>query len=183
MPWVIKIPKRPDFCGAPPCPLCFNWVEDDRRPIEDQQQTEGFEKMKADMVLLLGRPLTPSEVEQLRKTAEEIHLRNRAPARDPALEAFNEAADRRAKDFLFKESAKPKAQLPPLRTKDLNKRNLDDMIDSGELKPMTEQQLLKERYEQLYRKYQRAPSGSREEAQAKLEMEKAKADLLLTQFV
>lgn len=28
MGYVIKIPKRSDFCGMPPCPLCYDWAED-----------------------------------------------------------------------------------------------------------------------------------------------------------
>lgn len=28
MGYVVKMPKRSDFCGMPPCPLCYDWADD-----------------------------------------------------------------------------------------------------------------------------------------------------------
>ena len=36
--YVPKVPRRFDFCGAPPCPLCFNPVTLDDQPIPSFQE-------------------------------------------------------------------------------------------------------------------------------------------------
>lgn len=33
--WVVKIPKHPEFCGRPPCGLCYIYVEDNG--VEEQR--------------------------------------------------------------------------------------------------------------------------------------------------
>lgn len=69
--WVIKIPQRPDFCGQPPCPLCYDWAEDNG---VDNTVQEGLERFSLD---LLGKKLadtTEAEFEQLKKLGCDIHM-------------------------------------------------------------------------------------------------------------
>lgn len=64
--WVKKIPERYDFCGRPPCGLCFDWVEPNAAPVE------GIVKMGRD---ILGKDeITPKERKQLEKAAERVHV-------------------------------------------------------------------------------------------------------------
>jgi hypothetical protein len=69
--WVPKVPRRPDFCGCPPCPLCYDWVDENRVAMD------GFLKFCLDM---LGRTLadalsrlpTPELREQFEKQMREL---------------------------------------------------------------------------------------------------------------
>jgi hypothetical protein len=80
MGWVVKKPKRYDFCGCPPCPLCFVWQEP--APPAKTEEPKAVAKAKPKVVDgmvklaldLLGRePTSDSEVSQLKDIAETIH--------------------------------------------------------------------------------------------------------------
>jgi hypothetical protein len=68
--WVPRTPRRPDFCGCPPCPLCFDWAEDNR--IES-----GMTKYIRD-ILGADRQSTAQEKKTLDDVAEKIHAANLA---------------------------------------------------------------------------------------------------------
>jgi hypothetical protein len=69
--WVPKVPRRPDFCGCPPCPLCYDWAD------ENKEVMQGFLKFCLDM---LGRTLedalsrlpTPELRDQFEKQMREL---------------------------------------------------------------------------------------------------------------
>lgn len=76
--WQVKIPKRNDFCGCPPCPLCYIWGDDLTQDLVD-----GIQKMKDDLLEIskpkgfLGeRKLSSDEEKAIEDAAELIHARN-----------------------------------------------------------------------------------------------------------
>jgi len=70
--WIVKIPKRYDFCGMPPCGLCFDWVEGESAPVD------GIVKMARDV---LGKDsITAEEERQLIAAAEHVHVIKKAEA-------------------------------------------------------------------------------------------------------
>lgn len=70
--WIVKIPKRYDFCGMPPCGLCFDWVEGESAPVD------GIVKMARDV---LGKEsITEEEERQLIAAAEHVHVIKKAEA-------------------------------------------------------------------------------------------------------
>jgi len=154
--FVPKTPKRADFCGCPPCPLCYDWVAD--QPVEvtieqpivqaEPLRVDGVEKMALD---LLGREPTQKELKTLREAAYTIHVRNRNQAK-AAEDAYRDAdamqRTERTIDALLKEAAKPKVEY-----KELNPVNIDTMArdESGELVADTkseEQEALERMYAQ-----------------------------------
>jgi hypothetical protein len=92
--WVPRTPKRADFCGCPPCPICFCWAGGDTL-------TDGMDKFAQDV---LGEPRAPTAAEKkiLDESAERIHVGNLERAKQPevpldreALIAAADEADRR----------------------------------------------------------------------------------------
>lgn len=83
--WIPKVPRRWDFCGCPPCGLCFNWVAPRREPktvkesdpiVCEEIVMDGLVKMTED---LLGKPAEQATLEekaQVEKVALQIHERN-----------------------------------------------------------------------------------------------------------
>lgn len=67
--WVPRTPKRADFCGCPPCPLCFCWAG-------GESVTDGMDKFISDM--LGGQRPTAAERKVLEDSAERIHVGNLA---------------------------------------------------------------------------------------------------------
>jgi hypothetical protein len=67
--WIPRTPRRPDFCGCPPCPLCFDWASDEGLKIED-----GMQKFTRDM--LGDRAPSAQEKETLDEAADRVHLGN-----------------------------------------------------------------------------------------------------------
>lgn len=86
--WVPKIPKRADFCGCPPCGLCFVWVDENPEPVvvEQEQEEEQAapvdpEPLVVDGVLqmareLLGRDPNPAELQIIKEAADRVHQKN-----------------------------------------------------------------------------------------------------------
>jgi glycerol-3-phosphate cytidylyltransferase-like family protein len=84
--WVEKQPLPDDFCGCPPCPLCYVWTDGDHPTPLD-----AIEKQALD---LLGRKPTPAERKKLREAAERVHVGNLKPRKErvniaKAAEAFD----------------------------------------------------------------------------------------------
>jgi hypothetical protein len=76
--WVEKNPLPPDFCGEPPCSICYDWADDNgvRMP--------GMEKFALD---LIGRvEISEGERVQLMKLAEKIHVEG-LPVSEPIVPA------------------------------------------------------------------------------------------------
>lgn len=80
--FVPKVPRRYDFCGCPPCALCFDWVEPvPPQPTPEEEQTcepvrvDGIDKAAMD---LTGKPLaeiTNEEKGQVRAYMDDFHQR------------------------------------------------------------------------------------------------------------
>lgn len=81
--YVPKIPRRLDFCGCPPCPLCFDWVEP-APPVEITKEIpiippvvevriDGIAKMAEEFGV---KNPTTKQLRELRNAAEKIHERN-----------------------------------------------------------------------------------------------------------
>jgi hypothetical protein len=103
--WIENVPRRPDFCGRPSCPVCYSWADDDHTLAEARsnlllgEQTydfstttrviSGVAKMSQD---LLGRSEgTAAEKEALQKAAEAIHERNLMSEDEKRKESMEEA--------------------------------------------------------------------------------------------
>lgn len=111
MTWVVRIPKRPDFCGCPPCPLCYNWAtEPPAGRVQDkwvQEIIDGMSKFTQDMVGT--KTPTANEAEVLNGAAEAIHAGNlsfgdRVDAEFKAADKAQHTA-RQMDDFLAKKRA------------------------------------------------------------------------------
>lgn len=76
--WVPRTPKRADFCGCPPCPLCYDWATDaPAGRVQDawvQEIISGMTKFTQDM--LDGTAPTEAEEQVLKDAAEKIHVAN-----------------------------------------------------------------------------------------------------------
>ena len=66
MPWIIKLPKRSDFCGMEGCGLCFVWVD----PIT-AEQSDGVKKNAQD--LTQKKKVTKKELAAVRKGLKVAH--------------------------------------------------------------------------------------------------------------
>lgn len=144
--WIPKRPKPGDFCGCPPCPICFDWQspEADTRDRyeklwEEKKIMDGMTKFLQDMAPQ-GRELGEAKTAQLKAVAEEIHEKNKAPlVRTPedlnkAVEYFHKAdEDQRLRRFLQeKRREREKPQRAPLK----KEKVLDHMDLSNIGKPV-----------------------------------------------
>lgn len=119
MGWVIKTPKHPEFCGCPPCPLCFDWqTEAPAGRVQDswvQEIISGMTKFTGDM--LGTKTPTPNEVEVLKGAAEAIHESNRTfGARvDAEFKAADEAQQTERQMSAFLAKKREDAARPPVK--------------------------------------------------------------------
>lgn len=134
MTWVVRIPKRSDFCGCPPCPLCYNWAtEQPAGRVQDkwvQEIIDGMSKFTEDM--LGSKTPTANEQQVLKDAAEAIHVSNlgfhdRVDAELKAADAAQHT-ERQMADFLAKkreDAARPPEMKagPCLDDMDLSKLN------------------------------------------------------------
>lgn len=65
--WIEITPRRFDFCGRPPCDLCYRWGEDNGVGMS------GLERMSLELTGKFLDELTPKEKEDLQKAADRIH--------------------------------------------------------------------------------------------------------------
>lgn len=118
MMWVPRTPKRADFCGCPPCPLCFCWAGGDKL-------MDGMDKFASD---LLGRDPNADEREILNRSAEKIHTGNLS--RPVEIERqFREADESRGNEMQMEYFLKQKrieAARPPPRKID-TRPTLDEL--------------------------------------------------------
>lgn len=131
--FVPKKPKRIDFCGCPPCPLCYVWVEPPppiEQVVEEPKEVDGIVKMGQ---IILGRDPTPDEMPALKRAAETIHEQNLLRTRDQQqAEAIRKNVDREQHigmvcEAIIKDKARERNAPKP---KELNTVNLDDMEEA-----------------------------------------------------
>lgn len=97
--WVPKIPRRYDFCGCPPCGLCFDWLEPER-PVEITEEDpieatagyriDGVRKMVEDIV---GPNSTEEQRRQIYEGAILVHEKNKLNAAKDPVESHQESLD------------------------------------------------------------------------------------------
>jgi hypothetical protein len=134
--FVAKTPKRSDFCGCPPCPLCFDFVEPapprvveveavEELPYIEPVVIDGLEKMARD---LLGREPNAEERKIMKEAGERVHVNNLNAKieRDKLIAERSEQAQ--TEHFNKKLMAKIKGiQAERNQPKPLNHINIDDM--------------------------------------------------------
>lgn len=165
--WVTKIPMRPDFCGCPPCPTCFDWTDGEHSP-----RIEGMVKFFRD--LLGDKKPTKKQKAELEKAADAIHVANKAAKTQPPIDVDAGAEEFHAADerqFMHrrlraiacereKETARPKvASLPVLDHIDMEKKpakkKAPQPVSVEETVPndyFQRQQMEKQMKEELYRR-------------------------------
>lgn len=137
--FVPKVPRRVDFCGCPPCPLCFDFVEptppvqvQEEEPIEApvlvEERVDGIVQMgKA----VLGRVPRPDEMPALLKAAETIHEQNKLRVQDQQqADAARKRMHEERRVTMTVEAviaAKVKERNAPGPRPELNPVNLDNM--------------------------------------------------------
>lgn len=160
------VPKRPkpyDFCGQPPCGICFDWVEPQppkkversdpiETKIEEPKPVDGVVKMATD---LLGRRPSTEELAAVKRGAELVHEKNllRLKESQDVEQQFKTADEERRITMVCEAiiTTKVKERNAPKPKKELNTVNLDDM-DRTKLKeaanmtaPVDEELLRRER--------------------------------------
>lgn len=91
--WIPNEPRRDDFCGRPPCGLCFHWKGGDGPSMS------GFAKMALDLLQKRWQELSTCEKDQLRVIAAKIHksgisaLATRTPEQTPPPEVVDIGMD------------------------------------------------------------------------------------------
>jgi len=65
--WIEVSPRPLDFCGRPPCPLCFQWGEGDKPPLS------GLHKMALDLLQKPLDDLSKEERKELNGVARKMH--------------------------------------------------------------------------------------------------------------
>lgn len=130
---VPKNPRTYDFCGCPPCGICFDWVED--QPAEAAQEegivepvvVDGLEQMGRE---LLGREPTEEERKIIKEAADRVHLRNlnQKIERDKIIEEqrqeFHDRHTAMQAEAAIKDALRKKDAPAPVP---VNTVNLDDM--------------------------------------------------------
>lgn len=140
--WVPKVPRPSDFCGCPPCGICFNWVEpappvaveEEDSPIVMENpagyQTDGVRKMVED---ILGKDVVPTreQVQQVYEGAVLVHERNLRNSKKTAKELEQEIIDenftRKGVESFMKQKAKEAATIAS--TKKVNFITCDSRAD------------------------------------------------------
>lgn len=147
--WVPKVPRRWDFCGCPPCGLCFDWAEPRREPKVVRQEEPNFTELEVRVMAgldkmvedLLGKPAdqaTPEEKGKVELVAEQMHERNiiRAASGEPPPEpeggaTFQEAENQKWFEKRIAEKAKNQQAEREYQER-LNRRKNLDSIDWNE---------------------------------------------------
>lgn len=188
--FVPKVPRRYDFCGRPPCGLCFDWVDPTPPPPPDEPlvvcepvRVDGVMKMTED---LTGKPrneITQAEYDQVKGIAEDMH--NRAlveildppPPEDPGT-TFQEAEDEK---WFWKNLniAAEAARVEKAYQEELKKPKSLDQMDWGaseEAKKLVEQES-EEKKEELKRKAKEAKEIERKKVTREQQLERERKAL------
>lgn len=145
--YVVKIPQRSDFCGCPPCPLCYDWVEpappveveireirggelvvDKELQVPTGYRIDGMRKMVED---ILGENVTPTpeQKQQLLEGAMAVHVRNLERNKLTEKEAVQETVDEswvaKGVEALLTQRRKAAEN----KSKPLNTVNIDSIAD------------------------------------------------------
>jgi len=68
MSWIEAAPRRLDFCGQPPCPLCYRWTDEGGQP-----PINGLHKMALDLLQKGWDDLSKDERRDLEGIGRKIH--------------------------------------------------------------------------------------------------------------
>lgn len=129
----MYVPKKnppPDFCGCPPCPICYDKVNPNKRG-----SGEAIDSIQAMGLELLGREPTALEVPSLVRAAQTIHQQNLLRKKDE--EDFRTRVHEKHAGMVAEAVIKDvlRARNTP-QPKPLNTVNLDDM-DTGKVRRKT----------------------------------------------
>lgn len=114
--YVERVPRRSDFCGCPPCPVCYDPV------ITDDQKAPAFEEVMTEIYGEGPKPQTEQEYEWAHVAAHQCREELKTRSTGDFFEADRARMTQMQIDDLLKQ-AKRAADAP----KPLNTVNLDDM--------------------------------------------------------
>ena len=144
--YIERVPRRSDFCGCPPCPMCYDPV------ITDDNQAPTFEeKMRA----IYGEGPMPQNEQEYEWAHAAAHQCRKELNETRPEGGFFEAEDRarttqmQIDDMLRR--AKRAAEVP----KPLNRVNLDDMpmVETQQVKEAAVPAAISEVYNEVYSRY------------------------------
>lgn len=115
--YIERAPRRPDFCGCPPCPLCYEPV------ITDDQQAPAFAQT---MRTIYGEGPVP-QTEQEYEWAHVAAHQCRQDLMSRPREDYFDAADRARMTQMQIDDLLKRAKRAAEAPKPLNRVNLDDM--------------------------------------------------------
>lgn len=141
MSWVARVPMPRDFCGRPPCPLCFDWSE-------GESALSGLAKMALD---LLCKPLddaTSGQRTQLNQIAKKIHAEGVGALAEPDNDSPPPAADIGMSSAQQMDGWLRERQQRPIPT-DAIAPTLDAIFDRKASREAEEKRKRKEREERL----------------------------------
>lgn len=125
--YVERVPRRADFCGCPPCPVCYDPV------ITDDQRASTFQQTMLEIYGEGPRPQNPQEYEWAHVAAHQFRQELKVRPQGDVFEAEDRARMTQMQiDDLLKR-AKKTAEAP----KPLNRVNLDDMPAEAVIAQMT----------------------------------------------
>lgn len=121
--YVVKKPKRSDFCGCPPCPLCYDWVDDieAKKPEEERKVVPGIIAMG--MQLMGKQELTRPEIALMEEAGDRIHVANLARPKQQE-EEFQAAVELRQLEVFLETAEASKPKKVPVKPRN---KTLDDM--------------------------------------------------------
>lgn len=121
--YVVKKPKRSDFCGCPPCPLCYDWCDDieAKKSEEEQRVVPGIIAMG--MELMGKKKLTQPEIALMKEAGAKIHAANLARPKQQE-EEFQAAVELRQLEVFLETAEASKPKKVPVKPRN---KTLDDM--------------------------------------------------------
>jgi hypothetical protein len=128
--YIPRTPRPFDFCGCPPCPICFVLGDDGGNEIADGMIVFFKEILQADRIP------TPEEKKALEEAAQRIHVANmnRHKLLDEELRAADteQHTKRRVEDLLRAARREVKSAMKPLNTNVLDGRDLNFVLQQAE---------------------------------------------------
>lgn len=114
--YIERVPRRSDFCGCPPCPICYDPV------ITDEQQAPTFQDKMEQIYGEGPMPQTEQEYEWAHVAAHQCRQELKASPKGDFFEAAQAKMTQMQIDDLLKRQKKAREAPKPLNTV-----NLDDM--------------------------------------------------------